>query len=111
MKFGLAAVMFFWFGFYFAQGNLQFNQVLLLDGNTNTPTYTVPAGKVWKIESLTASSINGYLSLTINGSPSAVLQVINGGNNLPFWVPAGTVVGFYITNLGKVSILEFNIVP
>jgi len=94
-----------------AQGNLQFNQVLLLDGNTNTPTYTVPVGKVWKIESLTASNVNGYLSLTINGSPSAVLQVMNGGNNLPFWVPAGTVVGFYITNVGKVSVLEFNIVP
>jgi hypothetical protein len=94
-----------------AQGNLQFNQVLILDGNTSTPTYTVPAGKVWKVESATISSINGYLALSINGSAASILQVVNGGNNLPYWIPAGTLVGFYIASVGKVSIIEFNVIP
>jgi hypothetical protein len=94
-----------------AQGNLQFNQVLILDGNTSTPTYTVPAGKVWKVESATISSINGYLALSINGSAASILQVVNGGNNLPYWLPAGTLVGFYIASVGKVSIIEFNVIP
>jgi hypothetical protein len=38
----------------YAQGNLQFNQVLTYSGTLNcgqaSPTWTVPAGKVWKIE-------------------------------------------------------------
>jgi hypothetical protein len=48
----------------FAQGNLQFNQVLTYSGTINcgqaSPTWTVPAGKVWKIE---------YRS-TVNGNPN-----------------------------------------
>jgi hypothetical protein len=94
-----------------AQGNLQFNQVLVLDGNQNTPTYTVPAGKVWKVESATISSGSGYLALTINGSSASIVSYANGGNNLPFWVPGGTLIGFYIYQTGKVSILEFNVIP
>jgi hypothetical protein len=94
-----------------AQGNLQFNQVLVLDGNQNTPTYTVPAGKVWKVESATISSGSGYLALSINGSSASIVTYANAGNNLPFWLPGGTLIGFYIYQTGKVSILEFNVIP
>ena len=108
----LLFLLFLFFSLSFtAQGNLQFNQVLLLDGNTTTPTYTVPAGKVWKVESATISSVNGYLSLSINGSVASILQFVNGGNNLPYWIPAGTLVGFFIVYEGKVSIIEFNVIP
>ena len=102
---------FFCCGFLIAQGNLQFNQVLVLDGNQNAPTYTVPAGKVWKVESATISSGSGYLALSINGSSASIFTYANGGNNLPFWVPGGTLIGFYIYQTGKVSILEFNVIP
>jgi hypothetical protein len=95
----------------FAQGNLQFNQVLLLDGNSAYPTYTVPAGKVWKLESFTSGTTNGVLYLTFNGSSVTAVSLINGGSNLPFWIPEGTVLGVNISQSGKVSILEFNIVP
>ena len=103
--------VFLCWGFFVAQGNLQFSQVLVLDGNQNTPTYTVPAGKVWKVESATISSGSGYLALSINGSGASIVTYANGGNNLPFWVPGGTLIGFYIYQTGKVSILEFNVVP
>lgn len=46
----------------YAQGNLQFNQVLTYSGTLNcgqaSPTWTVPAGKVWKIEYRTTVSGN-----------------------------------------------------
>jgi hypothetical protein len=35
------------------QGTLQFNQVRVLDASS--PTYTVPAGKVWKIENISTN--------------------------------------------------------
>ncbi len=46
----------------FSQGNLQFNQVLLL-----TATGTVPSGKVWKVESVLSSST---LAANNNNPPS-----------------------------------------
>jgi hypothetical protein len=111
MKTFLFLLVLFFLGSYNAQGNLQFNQVLVLDGNQNTPTYTVPAGKVWKVESATISSGSGYLALSINGSGAAIVSYANGGNNLPFWLPGGTLIGFYIYQTGKVSVLEFNVIP
>ena len=36
-----------------SQGTLQFNQVRVLDASS--PTYTVPAGKVWKIENISTN--------------------------------------------------------
>ena len=45
------------------------------------------------------------------GTPNLGFQVVNGGNNLPYWLPAGTLVGFYIASVGKVSIIEFNVIP
>ena len=103
-----------------AQGNLQFNQVVLLTFDSNvspyfSPLYTVPAGKVWKIESAGSSSsiavyeLNGLrVSQTINTNNST-----NAAANLPLWLPAATTMKFY--NGGSyvcfVSILEFDVVP
>lgn len=108
----------------FAQGNLQFNDVKLFTwANTTTspytsPLYTVPAGKVWKIE---AAGTNGAVSVyEINGQRT--LQPISsnggsaGGENLPIWLPSGATIqfaGVYSSSgLGSyVSILEFNVAP
>lgn len=111
----------------FSQGNLQFNQVLLLSDNvvTNTNLGTVPAGKVWKIESfggVAAQAIHG----TLNGVPAGALQktayqsvstasLINQNSfSLPVWLPAGTQLGYYGNLNGNIvwySVVEFNILP
>jgi hypothetical protein len=109
----------------FAQGNLQFNQALIV---TNTQL-TVPVGKVWKIESYTPSSVytvHGGNPLThalvINGDSRIV--GLSGGLNynynsgshspvmhsLPIWLPSGTTL---VSGVGTsmISVIEFNIIP
>ena len=49
-----------------AQGNLQFNQVLLIDNNTAT----VPAGKVWKIENIVYEAVPYFQASSGSGSCS-----------------------------------------
>jgi len=116
-----------------AQGNLQFNQVKLVSA-----LETVPAGKVWKIESViynipqTASgyqSTNGGCSyayyestaIEIAGIPTKVgqgtqpaaysnLAYTHSYTMLPVWIPAGTTLSGG-TCLNKISVIEFNIVP
>ena len=119
-----------------SQGNLQFNQVKIIQ-NTD-PAQTVPAGKVWKIESViynipqTASgyqSTNGGCSyayyestaIEIAGTPTKVgqgtqpaaysnLAYTHSYTMLPVWIPAGTTLSGG-TCLNKISVIEFNIVP
>jgi hypothetical protein len=49
MKILFLSVFLLPFSFLFSQGNLQFNQVINI---TNGQTYTVPAGKVLKVEAI-----------------------------------------------------------
>lgn len=128
----------------YSQGNLQFNQVLSetisLSGNGYTATYnstnsyTVPAGKVWKIESvgfMTYSGNNTYsprVFLIVNG-----VQVLSntGGtsaydrsgtlNGQALWFKQGDVISFGMSNNCAttcsqsanivMSLIEFNIIP
>ena len=114
-----------------AQFNLQLNQVLLV-GST---TQTVPAGKVWKIESYMqagvtinemvestatcnfpgrhhAMIVNNQLYYLINGSPghgsSGTYMAV--GNFLPMWIPAGTTLRSSCSS-DVISVLEFNLTP
>ncbi|MEY3048644.1 MAG: hypothetical protein RL365_682 [Bacteroidota bacterium] len=102
-----------------AQGNLQFNQAKIIS-NTDPPQ-TVPAGKVWKIESVFSDAgadtyaVDGSGStqsfFTICGAPSFYYHyygrylginsiplsfgIHSAGNqmtNLPIWVPAGSTI-------------------
>jgi hypothetical protein len=124
-----------------AQGNLQFNQVLTYNGTLlpsgllTSPTYTCPAGKVWKIESKTRapqtlsgfsgqSGWQGKLSFYLN---SAQLQDLYVGSSTsvletsPLWLKAGDNIYFEFTYTGipisncfalyYLSIIEYNIVP
>lgn len=50
----------------FSQGTLEFNQVLLLSSANGV--VTVPAGKVWKIESYMASSARRYTDYSLYGN-------------------------------------------
>jgi hypothetical protein len=118
----------------FAQGNLQFNQVKLV-----TNQETVPAGKVWKVESVIyniPSGSNTYQvanygdcspsdinksAIVVDGTPTKVGQGTTPLGNygatythtytmLPLWLPAGATLSGG-TCLNKVSVIEFNIIP
>ena len=117
-----------------AQGNLQFNQVVngSIDANILTTqvtpgSITVPAGKVWKIESVSYFSYPGTTFQNNNVSISSQVWIGNhqvwaeNSNTaviFPIWLSAGT----YNIQLGQAfgsttpvrfswSVIEFNVVP
>ncbi|MFZ4061543.1 MAG: hypothetical protein ACOYK5_10000 [Bacteroidia bacterium] len=108
---------------------LQFSQVLLVSSNTQT----VPAGKVWKVENILASSslvasgnqtVN--FSITVDNTQVFVagansqVNVYNQGvqsmsstsNQLvqPIWLPAGSTLAAG-QNVFRVSVIEFTVLP
>jgi hypothetical protein len=109
------------------QGNLQFNQALLLESSLSTCTicWTVPTGKVWKVEQIMSSSdglpslyINNKELVTMTGTAYATSSTSYWGHrwgyNTPFWLPANSTMGF--GSLGSPKnitffVLEFNLVP
>lgn len=116
----------------FSQSNLQFSQVLTYAGHLatannagdSTAAWTVPPGKVWKIES--ASSAYGYVIypvfLVVNGVK--VFDIYIYGTNttkgvyFPVWLKAGDAVRIaeYSTSPNYytdyfISIVEFNLTP
>jgi hypothetical protein len=95
----------------FAQGNLQFNQVLTYSGtSTASPNWTVPAGKVWKIETVNMVNFTGSSTFIVNNN--TVLYNMN--STLPIWLKPGDNCKFSMTsniNPWFVSIIEFNIIP
>ena len=108
----------------FAQGNLQFNQVISINTSQSWGTggssagwqadlYTVPADKVFKLT-----------STNIGGSAAAETYTVNGtgvvADSGPIWLAAGDIIGvqgsascnFCTVSLnGHFSGIEFNIVP
>ena len=95
-----------------AQGNLQFNQVLNIENGMN---YTVPTGKVLKIESINyvnPSAIVNYSSCTINcpgcGASSGVtcyytsINYLRIGNNI--YSASTAPGGVYINSGGACSV-------
>jgi hypothetical protein len=110
----------FWGASLRAQGSLQFNDVKLLTATSNNTTFTVPANKVWKVETAgVSSSSSSYLSISINGSSYWLTPNWNNVDQgryqlrLPLWLPAGTVVSlpFSTADTRMISVLEFNIIP
>ncbi len=79
-------------GWASAQGTLQFNRVLLLD-HSQSP-YTVPAGKVWKIEQAVSSQGSfvsafnpTYSNITWStGSPNPCTGAVSGNTNYAYLV-------------------------
>ncbi len=131
MKFLFTPVICLLFFTGFGQYNLQLNQVVLVSNTIQT----VPAGKVWKVESYMQAGIaapdmievgtacaysdrhhpmivNGQTYYLINGSPghgsSGTFLAV--GNLLPLWLPAGATIR---TACAKdvLSVIEFNLVP
>ena len=119
----LLFLLFLFFSLSFtAQGNLQFNQVVYLSANTDNATqWTVPAGKVWKIEAVGVYGstltvyLNGatsfiYAGSYSNSSPSGYYRNADAS---PIWLPSGSILGQSCGCGGNrwFSILEFNVVP
>jgi hypothetical protein len=103
-----------------AQGNLQFNQVILLTVPLNSSiTFNVPAGKVWKIESVgVGGASNTSLILRDSGGNNvAYFFGATSDNNVkcPFWLPSSFSGSFISTGTNPyrdiISIIEFNVVP
>jgi len=89
-----------------SQGNLQFNRVIVIDATNIAASHTVPVGKVWKIEAATPG-LNGLVYLN-----NTVLASSSNTNNTPFWLPANYTFNISSSSTpGKVSIIEFNVVP
>lgn len=134
-------------GKWFAQGNLQFNQIINynLTGNLNsiqtgqfqlqTISITVPANKVWKIESASCkiSNASSYLwganpgnevYIFLDNNYIGIMRASTTSNNdtsiLPLWLTAGNhtlqlvvdiAAGATQTAYGMVTGIEFNVVP
>ena len=125
MKIYLVFFAFIFFGAQSkAQGNLQFNQVLHLEITCCTAsTFTVPVGKVWKIEGGMADNPSSPTRITnINGNPMEAYITGYYAQNysvypipLPYWLPASTQITFNtgsgVGQKGYVSIIEFNVIP
>ncbi len=122
-----------------AQGNLQFNQVKLIKlsyvvpNNNSYQAYsqviTVPAGKVWKIESVigSAQGTTNYVSPTTSIVLDGITLFFYGNTTgnylsapLPIWLPEGSYdltlvsssgVSTGTTISGRVSAIEFNVIP
>lgn len=111
----------------FAQGNLQFNQVIKI---SNT-AMTVPAGKVWKIESYQQSNVSGTSNSTSGCDITRVRPYIidgqvyhniknvasgSGGyiylpeNKMPIWLAEGQTAATSCPS-DFLSVIEFNIIP
>jgi hypothetical protein len=102
-----------------AQGNLQFNQVINYTLIGTTPqNFTVPAGKVWKIEAVGVdytNTPNVYIRNASNQNLVTFYTSASYNNPLPYWLSGGFTGNFYLSNSntyrGCISIIEFNIVP
>ena len=122
MKFLLTCLLVLWGCCAWAQGSapkeLTYSRVIIVDTFA-----TVPAGKVWKVESyLSSGNVNGCDWFLINGK-RVWLQYLHGNIytpslvNFPFWLPSGNTLDVnYFPNCcglpaisgGQFSIIEFN---
>jgi hypothetical protein len=122
-----------------AQSNLEFSQVLYYSGNlvaysmstVESPVWTVPENKVWKIENRTLTGLNA-LQFIVNNVSQSNTFLFNTGlqagawaatsviNDSPFWLNAGGTIKFQlgVGNIGGssiasdyfISVIEYTII-
>ncbi len=118
----LAAVLYILPNSLKAQGKLEFNKVIYTDvpAAGNVPI-SVPAGKVWKIESAGCGvpASGTYIYLRNSSSQNVAILFLSGNPHeykvaLPYWLPESFTGSFQQSGNSSacsVSIIEFNVVP
>jgi hypothetical protein len=102
------------------QAGLVFSQCLTFSGETNvnitgdyySTVFTVPDGKVWKIEYAFVDYNQAYNRLIINDRVAGVLYPSSTSPNFPIWVKSGDAVRIRTNYSNRdyfISVLEFNI--
>ena len=66
--------------------------------STLGPVYTVPSGKVWKVESIYFQNLGNGNSLRINGVRYVLSTNFQNNFKLPFWLKAGDTLQFEYNN-------------
>ena len=106
-----------------ADTTLSFSKVILYDigftSMTNTQSFTVPAGKVWKIESVSMGSSGSPPAIFLrNSTPLNIAFFANpvstASASFPFWLPSGFSGSFLNNNPSyrcSVSISEYTKTP
>jgi len=112
--------------FILCQGTLQFNQVVSHTGTGTgnwsyiSPSWTVPAGKVWKITSAYATTGNAVVrNLDLDAGGGWASLSLNSYSPTPVWLKAGDMVR--LASSGNCcsassfsyffSAIEFNVIP
>jgi hypothetical protein len=95
--------------------NLQFSQVLNLSFSANGTNFSVPAGKVWKLETVGLSSYSSNFLMSVGGQ-SIILKNTHASygpvfESFPFWINGGQSVFLSGLTNGVASVVEFNVVP
>ena len=96
----------------FAQGNLQFNQVLTFEGGADQSWYKPPENKVWKIESALLSGGNCGTALKVNNVNASA--AVHTSTNFPIWINDQDSIQAVI-GCGPaqyfISVIEFSVIP
>ena len=96
----------------FAQGNLQFNQVLTFEGGGDETWYKPPVNTVWKIESAFLSSGNCTNALKVNGKKASGAG--SSTTSFPIWINDQDSIQAVLGCSPKsyfISIIEFSVIP
>ena len=111
-----------------AQGNLQFNQVLSINGTLAgssilaSTAYTVPSGKVWKLESTFDYAQTFFVGDCILSVNNIYIRSLGSNQYAPDWYTSGDIIKVILipynngnnyiatTENYRLSIIEYNIV-
>ncbi len=97
-------------GLSFTQSNLEFSQVITYTGAGNSAIWTVPSGKVWKIESVLMVNMTGVSTFRVNN----FVVLYNTVSSQPIWLKAGDNCQFAMSSTSNsyiLSIIEYTVVP
>lgn len=100
-----------------AQSDLSFDKVVFMELRPLQDTsFTVPAGKVWKVDQANNGNTSGAHTIYMKNASGVQIALLHYNNDsatdlLPFFLPEGYTGSFYNNTssvYGFVSILQFN---
>lgn len=98
-----------------AQSDLRFDEVIFMElSPLQDSVFTVPAGKVWKIEQAGGAHYSSSYVIYLRNASGVNIGLMeynqDGVEDMPTWLPSGYTGSFYNNNnyWGFVSILQFH---